>query len=80
MNQPVIYARPKTRGDLRDNILNGIESEVVTSNVSITQILIDYWLGVKGKYKVRPSENQGWSIFYPTPEVMETSITATSIK
>ncbi len=59
------YARPRTRGQLAVNIREGIESEVVTSNVDITRSMIDGWLNMGGKYDVRPSENAGWSVFFP---------------
>jgi hypothetical protein len=56
------YARPSTRGELWDLLLDGVQCEVVTSNVEITRHLIDGWLGSLD-YKVRPSENEGWSVF-----------------
>ena len=59
------YVRPKTRGELCDKLKEGIECEVVTSNVETTRMLIDSWLRMDGKYDVRPSENAGWSVFFP---------------
>jgi len=60
------YHRPKTRGELRDKIKEGIECEVVASNASITTHLLA-WFGLwKGKhFNVRQSENPGWVIFVP---------------
>ncbi len=55
------YARPKTRGELRNLLAEGIACEVVSSNVSITSTLLrclDF-----NSFTVRPSENAGWSIF-----------------
>jgi len=63
----VIYARPKTRGELRDKLQEGIECEVVASNVSITNILLSGWMDFK-TYKVRPSENEGWAVYYPSED------------
>jgi len=58
------YTRPKTRGELCDKLKQGVECEVVTSNVETSRILIDGWLGMEGKYGVRASERDGWSVFF----------------
>jgi len=56
--------RPKTRGELRDLLQNGTECEVVTSNVETTSLMLKGWLEYDG-FTVRPSENEGWSVFVP---------------
>lgn len=56
------YARPRTRGELWDLLLDGVPCEVVTENVEVTNMLLDGWLATM-PYKVRPSENVGWSVF-----------------
>ena len=58
------YFRPKTRGELKRQLLSGIACEVVSSNVSITSLLLRGWLEFDG-FTVRPSENEGWSVFEP---------------
>jgi hypothetical protein len=57
------YYRPKTRGELRDKIREGIKCEVVADNESTTSMLLDGWLDFKGKYKTYPSENKGWIVY-----------------
>ncbi len=56
------YARPKTRGELRDLLKDGIECEVVSSNAEITSVMLRGWLNFES-FTVRQSENLGWSIF-----------------
>jgi len=58
------WARPATRGELRDRLARGETCEVVTSNVLITSLLLRGWLQFNG-FRVRPSENDGWSLFEP---------------
>ena len=55
--------RPKTRGELRDKLKQGVKCEVVASNEEITSICLDGWLKFEGKYKTYPSENVGWVIY-----------------
>jgi len=57
--------RPKTRGELRDLLERGETCEVVTSNVDITRLMLHSWLRFTA-FTVRPSENEGWSLFVPT--------------
>ena len=55
------YARPRTRGELRDLLRRGIACEVVSTNVEITSVLLsalDF-----DSFTVRQSENNGWSVF-----------------
>ena len=56
------YARPKTRGELRDLLNSGVACEVVSSIAPMTGIMLMGWLNFPG-FTVRPSENDGWSIF-----------------
>jgi len=56
------YARPKTRGELRDLLKSGVNCEVPTSNVEITSMLLRTWLEFES-FTVRLSENSGWSVF-----------------
>ena len=58
------YFRPKTRGELKEKLRSGIPCEVVSSNVSITSLLLRGWLEFDG-FTVRPSENEHWSVFEP---------------
>ena len=58
------FYRPATRGELRDKLKNGETCEVVTSNVEITSILLHEWLQFND-FTVRPSTNEGWSLFEP---------------
>jgi len=58
------YHRPKTRGELKTKILEGVECEVVASNVETTNIFLDGWLDMEDKYDVRLSENKGWAIYF----------------
>lgn len=59
------FQRPKTRGELLELLKNGVECEVVASNEEMTSILLDGWLKFSGKYKTRPSTNEGLVIYYP---------------
>ena len=61
---PSGYHRPTTRGELRDRLARGETCEVVSSNASITSMMIRGWLQFDG-FMVRQSENDGWSIFEP---------------
>lgn len=56
------YARPRTRGELRDLLNSGTACEVVSSNVMITAQMLQGWLNFTA-FSVRPSENEGWSVF-----------------
>lgn len=60
------YHRPKTRGELRDKLKEGVLCEVVASNTSITSHMLawmDFWENID--YSVRSSENNGWDVFVP---------------
>ena len=56
------YARPGTRGELAKLLKKGIPCEVASTNVDISVTLLTGWLGIE-KITVRPSENEGWSVF-----------------
>ena len=60
------YHRPKTRGELKDKLKEGVECEVVTTNASVTMHLLA-WLDLWNDehYTIRQSENEGWSVFVP---------------
>jgi hypothetical protein len=64
-DQSQVWVRPKTRGELRDRLVRGETCEVVTSNVETTTMLLHGWLAFD-KFSVRPSENDGWSLFEPS--------------
>lgn len=60
------YCRPKTRGELRDKLKEGVSCEVVASNAGITVAMLswlNYWM--TEDYRVRKSENDGWALFVP---------------
>lgn len=61
------YHRPKTRGELRDKLKEGITCEVVASDTNITShalAWLDLWENVD--YWVRSSKNEGWDLFVPS--------------
>ncbi len=60
----VYYLRPKTRGELVNELDKGLSCEVLASNATSTKMLIDAWLNPP-EYIIIPSENYGWVIFEP---------------
>jgi hypothetical protein len=58
------YCRPKTRGELRSKLADGVPCEVVSSNVSTTSIALRGWLKFDS-FTVRNSENKGWALYEP---------------
>ena len=60
-----VYHRPKTRGELRDKINEGIPCEVVSYVAEMTSSLLRGWLQCEN-FQVRPSENDGWVVFEKT--------------
>jgi len=56
------YFRPKTRGELVRKIKSGTDCEVANHTVSITKILLNGWLEFD-EFTVKPSTNEGWSVF-----------------
>jgi hypothetical protein len=58
------YCRPKTRGELRDKLAQGVTCEVVGDNALITSVLLKGWLRFD-KFDVKRSKNSGWALFVP---------------
>lgn len=56
------YARPRTRGDLRDLLNRGVSCEVASHVAEMTEIILKGWLNFD-PFTVRPSENKGWVVF-----------------
>lgn len=56
--------RPKTRGELRDKLKEGVPCEVVTWVTDFTVIMFRDWLNFTA-FTTRPSLNEGWTIFEP---------------
>lgn len=56
---------PKTRGELKRNLQEGITCKVVTSNVEITSTMLEGWLNFTD-FEVILSDDEGWSLFIPT--------------
>jgi hypothetical protein len=56
------YHRPSTRGELVDKLREGVACEIVDSNVSTTNLLIEGHLDPP-RYTVRTSENKGWAVY-----------------
>jgi hypothetical protein len=66
-NVPVrTYARPSTRGELKKMLHDGIPCEVASFVAEMTDIMLRGWLEKFDSFSVRPSENNGWSVFEPT--------------
>lgn len=61
------YLRPKTRGELRDSLEKGITCEIDRSNVEITDILLEWWLGCSD-YSVVDSPNPGYVLYVSNKE------------
>jgi len=58
--------RPKTRGELKEKLQEGISCEVASHVVSMTNIMLRGW-GEFDSFDTKPSENEGWTIYYPFP-------------
>jgi hypothetical protein len=56
--------RPKTRGELKAKLREGVPCEVVVSNVEITNVLLTGWLDFNA-FDVCLSDNQGWAVYHP---------------
>ncbi len=65
MNDKNTYVRPLTRGELRDKLKDGIKCEVATFTAEFTAFMLRGWLKFPN-FTVRPSENDGWSVFEKT--------------
>ena len=59
------YLRPKTRGELRDELKEGVSCEVVSWDAENTSMLIQGWLEFDA-FTTKLSHNEGWTVFKPT--------------
>jgi hypothetical protein len=64
---PACWARPATRGELRDRLAWGETCEVAEYVADTTAILLRWWLDFDA-FTVRPSDNAGWTLFEPNAE------------
>ena len=62
------WARPATRGELRDKLRNGIACEVAAHVSEMTAMMLRAWLDFDG-FTDRPSDNDGWTLFEPNVEL-----------
>jgi len=60
-----IYFRPKTRGELRDKLREGISCEVVANVAEMTDHMLRGWLEFTS-FTVEPSHNSGWVVYKKT--------------
>lgn len=58
------WARPATRGELRDKLSDGIVCEVAAHVAEMTVTMLRGWLRFDA-FTVRPSDNDGWTLFEP---------------
>ena len=61
---PLGWARPATRGELRDKLRNGVACEVAAHVAEMTGMMLRGWLDFDA-FTVRPSDNAGWTLFEP---------------
>ena len=61
---PLGWARPATRGELRDNLRGGVACEVAAHVAEMTATMLRGWLDFDA-FTVRPSSNAGWTLFEP---------------
>jgi len=61
---PLGWARPGTRGELRDKLRNGVTCEIAAHVTEMTVTMLRGWLRFDA-FTVRPSDNAGWMIFEP---------------
>jgi hypothetical protein len=59
------FFRPKTRGELADALRRGEWCEVAGQAVEFTNICLDGWLKMEGKYRTLYSPNRGWILYEP---------------
>lgn len=62
ISEGIVYARPKTRGELRDLLNKRVSCEVASYVLEMTAHMLKGWLGFSN-FNIRPSENAGWSVF-----------------
>lgn len=58
------WARPATRGELRDKLAAGQACEVAAHVAEMTATMLRGWLDFDA-FTVRPSDNDGWMLFEP---------------
>lgn len=61
---PSGWARPATRGELRDKLRDGIACEVAAHVAEMTATMLRGWLAFDA-FTVCPSDNAGWTLFEP---------------
>ena len=59
------FFRPKTRGELAEALRRGERCEVAGQAVEFTNICLDGWLKMEGKYRTLYSPNRGWILYEP---------------
>jgi hypothetical protein len=59
------FFRPKTRGELAEALRRGQRCEVAGQEVEFTNICLDGWLKMEGKYRTLYSPNRGWILYEP---------------
>jgi hypothetical protein len=57
--------RPRTWGELRDQLRQGGRCEIAAHAAEMACILLRGWLEFNA-FTVRPSSNLGWAVFEPT--------------
>ncbi len=57
--------RPKTRGELKKKLQEGITCEVAEFTAEMTKIILTGWLEFYN-FTIQPSYNHGWVLFVPT--------------
>ena len=61
------YHRPKTLGELRTKLQEGIACEVVAYVAEMTAIMLRGWMTF-ATFTIRQSENEGWVVFEDSDE------------
>ena len=62
------WARPATRGELRDRLCDGVACEVAAHVAEMTATMLRGWLDFD-TFTVRPSDNAGWTLFEPNDNI-----------
>ena len=61
------WARPATRGELRDKLREGIPCEVASHVAEMTATMLRGWLDFEA-FTVRPSSSDEWTLFEPNDQ------------
>lgn len=61
------YFRPKTRGDLRTALREGVSCEVIGYAAEMTATVLSGWMNFEN-FTVQLSSNDGWVVFVPANE------------